>query len=213
MLGNLIRRLKAFPCVNYNSDTARFVAHSRVRLSLAKDSRIEINAGTCILGFPMFTMGKCAGHGHSHLVLSSGSRLIINGDVFIAPGFTIRIKSGATLVFGGFNHIAQNFFLLCSHRCEIGRDTVISWNVTMIDDDGHAFQSIRKGKEVTLPKRPLILQKNIGVQMHVTIPRGVTVGDNAVISASTVVRQDVPANSVAYTKQEMKINTAFCKPT
>ena len=212
MLGNLILRLKAFSHVRYNSDTAKFVAHPKVRLSLAKDSAIEINSGTCSLGYPLPAVGWCAAHEYSHLVLAAGSRLIINGDVFIAPGFTIRVKAGATVVFGGFNHIAQNFFLLCSDRCEVGRDTVISWNVTMLDNDGHAFQSTRRGKEVALPKRPLILQKNIGVQMHVVIPRGVTVGDNAVISASTVVRQDIPANSLAYTRQEMKINTAFCKP-
>ena len=212
MVANFVNRVRAFNNVRYHHRQAAFLVNRRVRLSVARDSRIDIEHGRLMLGYPLPCAERCASYQRSHLILGSGSRIVVSGDVCIAPGFTIKLAAGAQLYFGGCNHIAHNFLLLCRRRCVIGKDTQISWQVTMIDSDGHQAYSIDRAQAVALPNKELIIGSNVGMQMQVTIPRGVTVGDNAVLSAATVVRRDIPANSIAYSDHQLRINRRFCKP-
>ncbi len=46
--------------------------------------------------------------------------------------------------------------------------------------------------------------------MGVTIPRGVSVGDNSIISANTVLRNDVPENCLAYQKLGLELRDGIC---
>ncbi|MBR4155847.1 MAG: hypothetical protein IKU01_03975 [Bacteroidales bacterium] len=45
--------------------------------------------------------------------------------------------------------------------------------------------------------KPIVLGENVWVGENVRICKGVTIGDNAVIAACSVVTKDVPANSIA----------------
>lgn len=44
---------------------------------------------------------------------------------------------------------------------------------------------------------PIVLGKNVWIGSNATILQGVTIGDNSVIGAGSVVAQDIPANAVA----------------
>ena len=210
MFANFVNRVRAFSNVCYHHRQAAFLVNRRVRLSIARDSRVDIEHGRLMLGYPLPCAERCASYQQSHLILNSGSRIVVAGDVCIAPGFTIRLAAGAQLYLGGCNHISHNFFLLCRRRCVIGKDTQISWHVTMIDNDGHQAYNVDREQSVSLPNRELVIGSNVGLQMQVTIPRGVTIGDNSVLSAATVVRRDVPANSVVYSDHQLRVNRRFC---
>lgn len=212
VLASFINRVRAFSRVHYQHRQAAFLVNRRVRLKIARDSRVDIEHGRLMLGYPLPCGEHCASYQQSHLILGSGSKIVVAGDVCIAPGFTIRLASGASLYFGGSNHISHNFFLLCRRRCIIGKDSKISWQVTMIDSDGHQAYSVGRAQTVPLPNKELVIGSNVGIQMQVTIPRGVTIGDNSVLAAATVVRHDVPANSIAYSNQQLRVNRQFCKP-
>ena len=46
--------------------------------------------------------------------------------------------------------------------------------------------------------RPIIIGRNVWVGGHCVILAGVTIGDNSVIGAGSVVTKDVPENVIAY---------------
>ena len=44
---------------------------------------------------------------------------------------------------------------------------------------------------------PVVIGCNVWVGAHVTITKGVTIGDNAIIAAGAVVTRDIPAGAIA----------------
>ena len=50
-------------------------------------------------------------------------------------------------------------------------------------------------RKTTYPA-PIVLGKNVWIGSNATILQGVTIGDNAVVGAGTVVTKDVEANTV-----------------
>jgi acetyltransferase-like isoleucine patch superfamily enzyme len=45
--------------------------------------------------------------------------------------------------------------------------------------------------------------------MNVVVPSGVTIGDNSVVAANTVLRRDVPPNSLVYQNPELIVRSGY----
>ena len=71
--------------------------------------------------------------------------------------------------------------------CLIGHNTVLATLNHDLDPD----------KRADLHPAPIIIGRNVWIGANVTVLPGVTIGDNAVIAAASVVTRDVPANTVA----------------
>ena len=76
-----------------------------------------------------------------------------------------------------------------------------------MDYDGHKF--IRLDGQDKDYYKPLVVGKNVGIQMNVIIPKGVTVGDYSIISAGTILRQDVQDNCLAYSNPELRMKHGY----
>lgn len=95
------------------------------------------------------------------------------------------------------------------NRIEIGKDTAIAKNVTIIDNNTHpicpADRRIMRRTPHGSPERsnaysanaPIIIGENVWIGTNARICKGVTIGDNAVIAANSVVTKSVPANAIA----------------
>ena len=60
-----------------------------------------------------------------------------------------------------------------------------------------ARNRIPKAKKIVFTGTPVKIEKNVWVGSGVTILPGVTIGDNSVIGAGSVVVKDIPANTIA----------------
>ena len=83
---------------------------------------------------------------------------------------------------------------------------ILSPNVQIYDHD-HDYVcegGIAKGKYIT---GPVEIGSNVWIGANCVILRGTKIGDNCVIGANSVVKGEIPANSVVYQKREniMKI--------
>jgi acetyltransferase-like isoleucine patch superfamily enzyme len=169
--------------------------------------------GRLFLGFPV--TGSISDFAHNcNTVVSMGKNasLVVNGDVHIGPGCTIRIADDAVLELGGKNMIAHNTTIIASKKISIGEGSAISWGVNLIDDDHHSFYTT-DGKKLKRIRKTLVIGSNVGIQMNVTIPSGGVIGSNSIIAANTVIRKNVPENSLVYSVNELKtlnnITTGF----
>ena len=86
----------------------------------------------------------------------------------------------------------------------IGSGTSISWNFSAIDWDSHHFYDC-SGQKIERSINPLIIGDNVAIQPNVFIPKGLSIGDNAVIGSNTVLRSDVPPNCLAYSDHKLKV--------
>ena len=95
------------------------------------------------------------------------------------------------------DHVYANFNLTIvdDGQCHIGNYVMFAPNV-VISTTGHPLHpSLRdKGAQFSLP---VVIKDHVWIGSNVTIMPGVTIGENSVIGAGSVVTRDIPANVVA----------------
>jgi acetyltransferase-like isoleucine patch superfamily enzyme len=77
---------------------------------------------------------------------------------------------------------------------DIGDDVMIGPNVSIITS-GHPLEPALRRAFVTA--KPIVIERNVWIAAGVTIIGGVTIGENAVVAAGSVVTRDVPPNTLA----------------
>jgi maltose O-acetyltransferase len=122
---------------------------------------------------------------------------IIIGDKFLF--FSNTVPSEMVTYPGGRLEIGSNVFInygasLSAHQLlHIGDGCQIGSYACMMDNDYHSVEDRSKpGKS-----RPIILGKNVWLGVRVVVLKGVSIGDNSVIGAGSVVTKDIPANCMA----------------
>jgi len=87
--------------------------------------------------------------------------------------------------------------LLCAEKIEIGADTLIASDV-MISDENHGIENpLLSYRLQPLETKPVIIGRNCWIGEKAIILPGVTIGDNSIIGAGSVVTKNIPANSIA----------------
>lgn len=181
----------------------------KTKIRIHPSSSIEINSGFFRFGFPIDINSPFPTQHGGLVKMGKNSKLIIKGNLSIAPGSSIVINDDGFLRFDGENIFAQNCFIYCNKTILFGTGTCASWNCTFMDWDGHLFIRDEKSAKAEDFYKPLTIGKNVGIQMNVSIPRGVTVGDDTIISGHTVLRKDVPASCLVYSDSELKVKHGF----
>ena len=78
-------------------------------------------------------------------------------------------------------------------RADIADDVMIGPNVSIITS-GHPVEPSRRRAFVIA--KPIVIQRNVWIAAGATIIGGVTVGENSVVAAGSVVTKDVPPNTL-----------------
>ena len=117
----------------------------------------------------------------------------IGDDIWIEP--PVNMAYGKNVHIG--NHFYSNFNLVIVDDIDvyIGEHVMIAPNVT-ITPTGHPIDTDlrRPGTQFSIPVR---IGNNVWIGSNAVILPGVTIGDNSVIGAGSVVTSDIPENVVA----------------
>ncbi len=105
-------------------------------------------------------------------------------------GVRLEIERGATLVIGNGTYLNRNTLVHVGESVQIGKDCKISWDVVIMDNDGHRLAG-KKDSE------PVIIEDGVWIGCRSIILKGVHIGQGAVIAAGSVVTKSVPAGAVA----------------
>lgn len=128
----------------------------------------------------------------SHGTLKLGKRLKVRRNV----NFSVN---GGELCIGDhcfFNHnccVAAHEKIVIGERCSFGPGV-------MLFDHDHDFRAEGGKNSGKFKTAPIKIGNNVWLGTNVIVLRGVTIGDNAVVGAGTVVKHDIPSNTVVYPK-------------
>jgi acetyltransferase-like isoleucine patch superfamily enzyme len=182
--------------VSLQTANARIVLGKDALLVLSRRSQVIVS-GPIHVGFKLPKKPQRPSRNMTKIVVEPGGKLIFKGSTHISNGCYIYVGANAELVFDGENFIGSDTTILCNRKTTIGRNSCISWNCDLIDDDTHQFH-LPDGTPKTKKSYDLVIGENVAIQMGVTIPRGVVVGAGSIIAARTVVRHDVEKQTLIY---------------
>lgn len=121
--------------------------------------------------------------------------------------FALGVKGTCSI---GDYSLVNGALIMAEERIEIGAYCLISWNVGIADSDFHPIEPAQRRQDALAlapylkdrPARPairtapVIIQDNVWIGMNAVILKGVTIGENSVVAAGSVVTKSVPPNVV-----------------
>ena len=129
-----------------------------------------------------------------------GSNSIVHADMdFEEAGGEIRI--------GNRSFIGRSHFV-CYRSIVIGDDVIMSWGVTIVDHDSHSVNWQERRDDVVewangqknwkhVAHAPVVVRDKAWIGFNVSVLKGVTIGEGAVIGACSVVTRDIPRYALA----------------
>lgn len=118
----------------------------------------------------------------------------IGENCYIEPPFHSTF-GGSHVHFGKKVHAGFNLTCMDDTHIYIGDDTILEPNVT-ITTVGHPLQPDLR-KKTCQYNAPVRIGKNCWIGTGVIILPGITIGNNVVVGAGSVVTQDLPSNVIA----------------
>jgi acetyltransferase-like isoleucine patch superfamily enzyme len=115
----------------------------------------------------------------------------VDDSFFLIPPF--YATGGNDLHIGRNVFINQNCTLYDLGGVEIADDVMIGPNVSIITS-GHPLDPSQR-RSVTIGK-PIVIERNVWIAAGATIIGGVTIGENSIVAAGSVVTGNVPKNTL-----------------
>lgn len=159
-----------------------------------------LNGVTCGQGF------RCSGTPKVYVTrrgkVTIGSNFRVNSgsnhNIIGRQGRAIFWVEGTLSI--GDNVGLSNSALICRKTITIENNVILGGNCVIYDTDFHPIdpdERLNKSSDLEQASSSTVhLEKNVFVGAHSTILKGVTIGENSVIGACSLVAKNVPANEV-----------------
>lgn len=139
---------------------------------------------------------------------STKEDVIIHNNVMLL-GCSLSSDHHGKIEIGNNTKVGSGSELLCVEKISIGDFTTVTQNVKIVDNNNHPVNPDFRRFMRTSPHgsdarswihadhKPVIIGNNCWIGENSRIQKGVTIGDNSIIAACSVVTKDVPANCIA----------------
>jgi acetyltransferase-like isoleucine patch superfamily enzyme len=126
---------------------------------------------------------------------SGKNKNAIGGDTILR---LIVFRKNATLRIGD-NVGMSNSTIVCWDRIEIGNNVLIGGSCKIWDTNFHSLNPQARGNEEDndVKTAPIYIKDNVFIGAGAMILKGVTIGENSIIAAGSVVNKTIPPNVIA----------------
>jgi acetyltransferase-like isoleucine patch superfamily enzyme len=143
------------------------------------------------------------------VILADGSKktdILLRNNVTLYG--TLSSQTGGKIIFGNNTRLGRNSIIKSVNSVQIGDYTAIADNVVITDNNNHPedpdFRRKMKldslGGDMRLWKHSenaaIIIGENVWVGEKSRIQKGVSIGDNSIIAAGSIVTKNVPPNTI-----------------
>ena len=126
---------------------------------------------------------------YSRTIWEVSGHLVINGAVGIGRGSRISVGKEATLTLGDRFVLTGNSTIICQKEISFGPGCLLSWDVLIMDTDFHPIYD-ENGCIINSPKA-ITIGSHVWIGCRNTILKGVSIGDDNVIAADSVITRDI----------------------
>ncbi len=144
-----------------------------------------------------------------HLRSRKRKAVVIGKHVSCYAGCSFAIAENGTCTIGDFT-LLNGALIMAEDKIDIGSHCLISWNVGIADSDFHPLEPAQRLIDAQAlapffkdrPARPKLktapvrIADNVWIGMNAVILKGVTIGENSIVGAGSVVTKSVPPNTV-----------------
>ena len=155
-----------------------------------------------------------------HLRSKNERAVVLGNHVSIYAGCSFSVGPQGSCTVGDFT-LLNGALIMTEDRIEIGSHCLVSWNVGIADSDFHPLAPAQRLIDAQalapffkdrpprpkLKTAPVIIGNNVWIGMNAIILKGVTIGENSVVAAGSVVTKSVPANTVVAGNPAVPIKT------
>ena len=133
--------------------------------------------------------------------IGRGSKLTLGNKVRAHSGSKMMTVAGGDLRIGDNCRFNYNCMIVCRHKVDIAPGVEFGPNVLIYDHD-HDFRAEGGLKAGKFKCGPVTIGENSWIGANTTILRGTTIGANCVIGAGSVVKGNIPDNTILVQKRE-----------
>jgi acetyltransferase-like isoleucine patch superfamily enzyme len=152
---------------------------------------------------------------------STKPRAIVFGNhVSCYAGCSFSVGNNARVTVGDFT-LLNGALVMAEDKIDIGSHCLISWNVGIADSDFHPLEPAQRLIDAhalapylkdrpprpKLRTGPVIISDNVWIGMNAVILKGVTIGENSVVAAGSVVTKSVAPNTVVAGNPAVAVKT------
>jgi acetyltransferase-like isoleucine patch superfamily enzyme len=112
------------------------------------------------------------------------------------PCTFVTLQEKSEIVFGN-NSGATGSTIVAAKKVKIGNNVMIGANSIIMDTDFHHADPGKRHMINDVPAKPVIIEDNVFIGLNSFILKGVTIGENSVIGANSVVMDSIPKNAIA----------------
>ncbi len=149
-------------------------------------------------GLPMINK-----HKNSKITLGQGVTLVSNTKYNVA-GINHRVilatvAEGAEIYIGNYSGISGSS-IVSAQSIRIGNDAGLGVNTAIYDTDFHFLDPIKRKHQAGIDQAPataIVIGNSVWLGANAMVLKGVTIGDNAVVGAGSIVTKDIPADTIA----------------
>jgi acetyltransferase-like isoleucine patch superfamily enzyme len=148
------------------------------------------------IGLPFIEVGRNA------TCILGNQFAMVNNPRYATLGRSNRCKivvyAGAKLIIGD-NVGMSNSTIIATQSVNIGNNILIGGGVTIVDSDFHSFNPAHwhtSLDESNMKMGPVIISNNVFIGMDSIILKGVTIGNNVIVAAGSVVSSNIPDNEI-----------------
>jgi acetyltransferase-like isoleucine patch superfamily enzyme len=148
------------------------------------------------------------GLGARMINLAGRERAVLEGDCVVRG--CLRLEPRAHLRIGAFVYVGDGVIVSAQDRVEIGEATMLAHGVMVFDNDSHPINphareiqfrhmvGVRdRSTPIVVKAAPVIIGRRCWIGMNAMVMKGVTIGDDTIVAAGSVVTADLPSGVIA----------------
>ena len=192
-----LKKTNPWKTVYFNFHYFPFKTAIRMPVFVCWRSELYTMKGKIVIDAPVRTgMVKLGAHGlgtqdllYTRTMWEMSGTLVLKGKAIIGRGSKISVGKEGTLTLGDDFKATGNMEVICQKEISFGSQCLLSWDILIMDTDFHHI--LNADEEIINAPRPIHIGRHVWIGCRSTILKGVSIADENVISASSLITRDV----------------------